>query len=351
MTVSSGTFKLTNSPDSRMWEKLLAESPHSTVFHTPEIYTAFKKTKNHAPLVYAAEKDGEIMAMLNPVLITLKSGLFHPVTTRAIEYGGPVYRETGTGRQAFSELLKWYVSDIRKSALFTDIRNLTDPAAIAPLLDQAGFVKEPHINYWIRLDRPLDEVWNHFTKSARRNVRQAEKKGVRYVRMTDRGLLPEFYKNLQFTFVYKNTPLVDYSLFENIFDVLVPKNLAQFYLAEIEGAYFASFLVLLHKHVIYLWYSADNFKMRHYYPTDGFIWHILKWGHEHGYRNFDFGWAGRLDQPYGVRQFKEKFGGDMIEFGRHVLVHKPLLLQISKTGYQVSKGFGLFHKLLQRLGR
>jgi lipid II:glycine glycyltransferase (peptidoglycan interpeptide bridge formation enzyme) len=68
-------------------------------------------------------------------------------------------------------------------------------------------------------------------------------------------------------------------------------------------------------------------------------WHVLSWGVSNGYRLYDFGGAGKPGEDYGVRLFKAKFGGELVNFGRFVNVHKPLLLKISKPGYQIFQKF------------
>ena len=40
------------------------------------------------------------------------------------------------------------------------------------------------------------------------------------------------------------------------------------------------------------------------------------WGAENGYRLCNFGGAGKRDEEYGVRDFKAKFGGELICFAR-----------------------------------
>lgn len=63
------------------------------------------------------------------------------------------------------------------------------------------------------------------------------------------------------------------------------------------------------------------------------MWHVLNWGATHGMAVYDFGGAGRPDEEYGVREFKAKFGGELVSFGRNRLVHAPTLLQLSTIGY------------------
>jgi serine/alanine adding enzyme len=343
------SIQINHQPSIQAWEDYLSKTPHSTIFHTPEMYSVFQNTKNYKPLIYTLVIENEIAAMLNPVLVTLKSGLMKHLTTRAIHYGGPLYLENKEAIDSLFMLIPHYLSDIKKHALFSEFRNLSDIASIQVRLEKTGWKQEPHINYWIHLERSLDDIWNDFHKSARRNIKLAEKKGVIFEEITDIRLIPKFYEILQRTFTRKNISIPDHSLFEQVFKHLVPKGYARFELARANDHYFACFLSLLYRGVIYLFYTADDFTMRNYYPTDGYIWHILKWGHQNGYHLFDFGWAGRRDQPYGVRQFKEKFGGPLIEYGRHIFIHKPLLLRLSKLGYALNQSFGKFSKTKIRL--
>ena len=45
--------------------------------------------------------------------------------------------------------------------------------------------------------------------------------------------------------------------------------------------------------------------------------------------------AGTPDSDYGVREFKSKFGGELVEYGRYVKINKPLLFSIGKFGLKV----------------
>ena len=77
-------------------------------------------------------------------------------------------------------------------------------------------------------------------------------------------------------------------------------------------------------------------------PNELVIWHILEWGANNGYRLYDFGGAGRPGEAYGVRDFKAKFGGQLVQFGRSVREHAPRLLKLSKSGYSI------YRKLMPR---
>ena len=68
--------------------------------------------------------------------------------------------------------------------------------------------------------------------------------------------------------------------------------------------------------------------------------------------------AGKPGDSYGVRDFKARFGGQLVEHGRYDYVLSPMLYNVGKMGVKIMKsniltdGFGeairsLFKKLLQ----
>jgi lipid II:glycine glycyltransferase (peptidoglycan interpeptide bridge formation enzyme) len=45
--------------------------------------------------------------------------------------------------------------------------------------------------------------------------------------------------------------------------------------------------------------------------------------------------AGNPEEEYGVRDFKARFGGDLIEFGRFKKIFMPLLYSLGKTALKM----------------
>ena len=78
-----------------------------------------------------------------------------------------------------------------------------------------------------------------------------------------------------------------------------------------------------------------------HHPNELLRWHILQWGMEHGYELFDFGGAGKPDEAYSVRDFKSKFGGELVSLGRNIYVHRPHILRFSTYAYHLSRRFCL----------
>ena len=57
------------------------------------------------------------------------------------------------------------------------------------------------------------------------------------------------------------------------------------------------------------------------------------------YTIFDFGGAGKPNEEYGVRDFKKKYGGKLVNFGRYEKVHSPKKLKVSKQVFKLVRKF------------
>jgi lipid II:glycine glycyltransferase (peptidoglycan interpeptide bridge formation enzyme) len=202
-------------------------------------------------------------------------------------------------------------------------------------LNQNGFVYEDHLNFLIDLNRPLEEILKSIGKRTRKQIRRVLRQGnVVIEEVVRREQVTIFYALLKKTYAAAQVPLADQSLFRAAFDVLLPRGLVKFLLAKVGDDYAAGSVELIYKNIIYGWYNGIDRTFSRYSPNELLMWHILRWGAENGYKTYDFGGAGKPDQEYGVRDFKAKFGGELVCFGRNTCVHSPRMLMFCNQGYQ-----------------
>jgi hypothetical protein len=317
------------------------EHPEGNIFHTPEIYQVFQRTKGFLPELWATtDTDDNILALLLPVRVELGSGLTRFFTTRAIVYGSVLYDHSPVGEEALAVLLDAYVHTVDRDVLFTELRNQSDLSRIQATLNSYQFIYEDHLNYRIDLNRSLDELISGMGRRTRKHIRRGLRRGevvIEEARRPDQ--ISQCYEILRQTYSLAQVPLADGSLFEATFNVLYPLGMVKFLLAMIDGTCVAASVELLYKEVIYGWYGGTNREYTPYSPNELLIWNILQWGAENGYRVYDFGGAGKPDEPYGVRNFKAKFGGELVSYGRNTCYHAPRRLTISKIGYQIYRRF------------
>lgn len=334
-------FEIVQSLEREVWQQFLNENPKANVFQSPEFTELFHRVKGHTPHLWAAVNNkGTVKALLTTVEVTLMDGLLSRLTTRLIAYGGILYDPSPEGHEALSQLLETYTRQAGQGALFTELRNLFDVSDVQPILEKYNFKFEGHLNYLIDLDRPAEEVMQSIGRRTRKQIRRGLRQGqVTISEVTDHKQLDDWYELLQRTYSVAQVPLGDISLFQAAFDVLHPRGMIKFLIAHVEDTMVSCSAELLFKDIIYGWYGGTDREYSSYIPNELLIWHLLEWGTENGYRVYDFGGAGKPDEEYGVRDFKAKFGGDLVNFGRNTHVHQPNLLKISKFGYDIYQRF------------
>jgi lipid II:glycine glycyltransferase (peptidoglycan interpeptide bridge formation enzyme) len=327
---------IVNSLDEKIWREFINQHPQSNIFHTPEMFEVFERAHSHHPQIYAALDDNrQVQVLFLPVQVTLKNGLLRRLTSRSIAYGGVLCSCTEEGKKALGKLLVEYSKGAGRETIFTELRNLGDQSAIQLVLEGCRFSYEDHLDYLIDLDCSSEQLMQNIGSRTRKHIRQALRKGNIVVdEIVDRSQIAIWYGLVHRSYLTARVPLADQSLFESAYDVLNPRGMIKFWLARIGDIFVAASVELLYKDKIYGWYGGVDRTYAKEMPGEVLMWYILEWGVLHGYKIYDFGGAGKPGEAYGVRDFKAKFGGNLVNYGRNTLVHSPILLRVSESGYQ-----------------
>jgi len=330
-------IEIASSPDIKQWSEFVHSHSHGNIFQTPEIAEVYKRTKNYEPISLAAidTENDEILAILLAVVIREMRGILGSFSSRSVIQGGPLFVEGEKGFKARKTLMEHYNRTSQKKALYTQIRNMWNTTEILGFLNSMNYKYKEHLNFLIDLNRPEEEIWEDIHKSRRKGINRATKKGIFIEELQDKKLIPIFYSIVKETYKNANLPLEDISLFESVFELLVPKNMAKFYMAKYEEIYIGARAVLCYKGLIYDWYAGALSDYLPLYVNEALVWHILKEESDNGYHTFDFGGAGNPDEEYGVREFKRRFGGEMVNFGRYTKIHSPIKKKIAEKGFEI----------------
>lgn len=81
---------------------------------------------------------------------------------------------------------------------------------------------------------------------------------------------------------------------------------------------------------IYDYYAGSLSSEYDKHPNDIIPWEIFKYYQKGGYLQFDFGGAGKPNIPYGVRDYKLKFGGELVNHGRYLFIHQQIFFLLLK---------------------
>lgn len=339
MTVHS--LRVTRELEPDLWREFLHDNPQASIFHTPEMFEVFSRAARHRPTCWAAVDEAACpLALLTPVEVAVLDRPFHLLSSRAVLYGGALCEPSTRGRQALAALLRAYIRYPHAPAMFTELRNLTDTDDVQPILEDAGFHHEGHLNYLVDLTQPEETLWRRINRSGRQGIRAAEKKGVAIIEGETEDHVAAGYEILRDIYARTRVPLADRSLFTSAFRLLAPRGMLKLYLAQYEGRTIGAVFDLHYKGRIFGWYGGADRSLHGLATNELLIWHIIRRGREQGMTIFDFGGAGKPGESYGPRDFKAKFGGELVNYGRNTCVHASWRLRLAEAGYELKRRLG-----------
>lgn len=193
---------------------------------------------------------------------------------------------------------------------------------------------EEHLNIIIDLTKSEKELWNDVHSKRRNEIRRAEREETTVKISQIKEDIEPSYEILKEVYERAKLPLPKKDYFNLAYDELGSERFIIF-LAMNQGKIIGTMYTLCYKDTIYNWYAGSYQEYYKKYPNDLIPWKVFLWGKENGYKKFDFGGAGKPGVSYGVRDYKKKFGGEFVNYGRYEKIHKPFLFKIAKLGFKV----------------
>jgi very-short-patch-repair endonuclease len=218
----------------------------------------------------------------------------------------------------------------RLKPIYIETRNFNDYSRWKEIFNINGFGYQKHLDYHINTTS-LELAQSNIGKHRWRYIRLSMRDGAQVVENPTIEQVQAFYTILQDLYCTKvRTPLWSWEFFEQLYRVEHTK----YILVELDGKIVGGTVcVCLPGKAVYEWYACglDNCRddIR---PLSVAIWGEMQYAAENGYPLFDFMGAGKPDEPYGVRDFKAEFGGELVEHGRFLCIRKPLLYKIGILG-------------------
>lgn len=334
-------IEIKDSVDREKWDNFILNHPNGNIFQSSRMAEVYNLTKNYEPISLAAidSSSEEILAIVQAVIVRDAPGFIGSISSRSIINGGPIFIENKKGFEAVTELLSYYEHLLQNRAIYTQIRNIWETENVLNTLEDLGYQYEPHLNYLINLDRSTEEIWKDIHKPRRKGINRAEKIGVKVRKVVDKSEIKECYRLFEETYKNVRLPLADILLFESAYEIFFDAGLIDFYLATLEGEVVGSRVVLKYRGTVHDWYAGS--KQNTNYVNEAIVWHMMceYAGKE---KIFDFGGAGHPDKPYGVREFKKRFGGEEVEYGRYKKVHNKSREELMKSGLKIYKTVGKY---------
>ena len=348
--------------DRAEWSRLVRESRTGTWFQTPEAYEFFASMPDlFRPFVVAVANNpslSEAQHSSTPSLQTLRAVCCgyvteekNPVkqffTRRAIIIGGPALADDASSEEV-SELLEAIRNGAQKrndaasllndelmSPIYIETRNFNSYERWKSAFEKAGFEYQPHLNFHVDCT-DQKAMWIRMSETRRKQIRRAQRANVTIAEAQSEKEICEWYAILMRMYKTRvKTPLFPVSFFEEAYR----QGVATYLMVRYEGKIIGGSMIVVDGECVYEWFECGrDAEYEKQYPSVMATYAGMAYAAEHGIARCDFMGAGVPGVPYGVRDFKERFGGKMVEHGRFLYIAKPILYRIGVLGVKIMKG-------------
>ena len=347
--------------DPQQWHALIDRSPYATWFQTKEAYEFYAALSSELiPFAFGIEecrgdeamrqlgdKDGRrLVGVVVGYITRERNALKQFFTRRAIIIGGPVIDEGATAEEItalLNAVKKLQRSDLQPkgrssakrstglSPIYIETRNFHDYSRWKEVFQYSGFAYQPHYDIHVRC-----HAQHQMSERRQRELKRAVKNGAEIVEASSEQEIRDWYKILSQLYREKvRTPLFSEEFFLRFYRNGVGKYLLVKYQGKIIGGMMCP---VLKGKAVYEWYVCGlDEEYRELYPSVVATHAAIEYAKQNNIPLFDFMGAGEPDIPYGVRDFKMEFGGELVEYGRFLCIRKPLLYWIGKMGVKFLK--------------
>jgi len=321
--------------DIQQWNQLLQSSRTKSFFQTQDCYELYAVNDSFMKPFFMGVEDRGLLKGVIVGYIQADGGIVKRfLSRRAIVNSGPLLADD-ISDEALVMLLNHCKKSLRGKAIYIEFRNYEDYSQYKDVFHRCGFEYVPHYNFHI--DTTSEDVVNqNLGKSRKRDIRTSFRDGAEIVENPTMEDIRQFYDILNNLYIKKvKTPLYPLSFYEYLFQQPYSKFLLVRLKDKIVGG---TVCVTQPGHAVYEWFACgEDGVYKNIYPSTVATYAAIQYAANNGYHHFDMMGAGKPDESYGVREFKAKFGGQLMEHGRFQTVLNPLLYKIGVMGVTIMK--------------
>lgn len=312
--------------DRQQWSELVRTSETGTWFQSPEAYDFFASLPElMEPFVYGVERAEKLCAVCVGYVTKEPNPIKQFFTRRAIIIGGVVVA-ANCAKEDIVILLNYVRKELKPKSIYIETRNFNDFSPWKEAFEAAGFVYKPHLNFHV------DPATNNLSDNRKRQLKKSDavvSEGVNELEIREwYEVLSELYRTKV------KTPLWPIDFFLEAYR----QGIAKFLLVKHEGRIIGGSMVVADERTVYEWFECGlNAECKDQYPSVMATWGGIQLAHQSGCTRYDMMGAGEPGVPYGVRDFKAEFGGQMVEHGRFLCVCKPMLYRLGVCVVKILK--------------
>jgi len=304
------------------------------VFQSFEFLNVLQRVNSLSPKLLIAY-DGE--SILGGMIII--RGHVLKVFSEKIVQMGPIIKPCIS--KEFNKILRILLTALRSSN-----RNVIDIHIRTPFKQGAAafksfsFVpKDETLDGSVLIDLTKDEetLWRELAKRCRNAVRKASKSGVNVEELSSLEEVSEYYR-LYSKAAYAWSVPYPYSLFKGVFELLVPKGLARFFLAKYKDQAIAGLVNLIYNGKVFHWNNILSPEYRSLSPNNLLMWYAICANKRECQKIYYIYGLPPVKSKHGYSTFKTSFGGTLIDDSRgYFIVNSSIKKRIIDKSIKLSR--------------
>lgn len=313
--------------NTNQWQQLVDHSPTASFFQTKECYDFYASLSFMQAFVFGVSENDKLVGILCGYVIADGNFVKRYFSRRAIVPGG-VLIDANISDKALQTLLEYAKNELSHKAIYIEIRNYNDYSSFKNSFEMAGFVYKPHLNFHVPTPN-VEEALKQLSGTKRRDIKLSKKEGAEWIETTNLNDVRVFYRLLSNLYRTKiKTPLFPFEFFKQLTELPQGRLFVVKFNGDILGG---SVCVSFKNRTLYEWFVCGmDGQIKNIFPSTLATWAAIEHASENGYSCFDMMGAGKPNEGYGVRDFKSRFGGELVEQGRFLYICKPLLYTLGK---------------------
>ena len=313
--------------DNLQWELLVSNSPTPSYFQTKECFDFYSSLSFLSPFLYGVSENERLVGLVCGYIIA-DGGKVKPFFSRRAIVPGGLLLDKCISDDALEFLLTSLILEIKRKAIYIEIRNYNDFSLFQPKIETCGFIYHPHYNYQVDTTKPK-LIFENLSESKRRQLRMSQSEDVTWHETNDKSDVNAFYACLHDLYKTKvRLPLFPLEFFEKLVQMPNGKLLVVKHENKVIGGMAC---VILANNTLYEWFvCGDNKVAKRFFPSVVATYAGIDYASKNNISRFDFMGAGKPDKNYGVRNFKSKFGGKLVENGRFLYICNKFLYLVGK---------------------
>jgi lipid II:glycine glycyltransferase (peptidoglycan interpeptide bridge formation enzyme) len=326
------------------WDAFIEAHPEGSVLQSHFFYKLFEASRNFEPVFVYCTDNEQLVGVLLGVIIREANGIKGWFSSRLVVYGGPLIQEKHPLRnEIFNLLVQHLILITSRKAIFIQFRASYDLNEFRENFENLRFRWHPRINLLIDTS-DQDRVISGMSESRIRQVRKSLKNGASISEAISMEQVKELYSIFRVLYSERvKKPLPNLSFFESFFEASKKNSNGKIFLVLFRGKIVGGILCpFWNNKTIFEWYICGldkEFRQYGIYPSVLATWAAIDYAARHSFKKFDFMGLGKPEVKYGVRDFKLKFGGEVVNNGRYIRVNRPIVYWMAEIGYNLLSFF------------